>query len=69
MSTSARKFVCRLPEPGIDGRARDHLGTPHRARACECPGVWLGDDDTCLRCGRLLADVIQRTWRRKRQRS
>ena len=61
--------VARSPEPEKATERRwygDVVGTPERARACECMnGVWLSDDDgdTCLRCGCHSAEVIRETWR------
>lgn len=66
MARSAKKarvvFVARIPEPGE--RPRDLVGTPTRARACECVGVRLVDEagGSCVRCGRFLACEIDASW-------
>lgn len=36
-------------------------GTPQEAAACRCPSPWR-EDDTCVRCGRLLGRVIRQTF-------
>jgi hypothetical protein len=62
----SRSFVSQIPDPdgALNGRRhRDIVGTPRRASACECSGAWLGDDETCLRCGHHSFEVIRATWR------